>query len=68
MRTMRQSIPLEPALEPEAKGEARSAGDRGTEARMVRAEPEHPAVGQGPSMEAVVDPGNVKRRWRVSGT
>ena len=61
MRTKRQSIQLELALEPEAKGEARSAGDRGTEARMARAEPEHPAVGQGPSMEAVVEPGNVKK-------
>ena len=49
------------SLEPEAKGEARSAGDRGIEARMARAEPEHPAVGQGPSMEAVLQPGNVKK-------
>ena len=61
MRTMRQSIQLELALEPEAKGEARSAGDRGTEARMARAEPEHPAAGQGPSMEAVLQPGNMKK-------
>ena len=46
MRTRRQNIQLELALEPEAKGEARSAGNRGTEARMARAEPERPAVGQ----------------------
>ena len=42
---------------PAAKGEARSAGARGTEARMARAEPERPAAGQEPSMEAVVEPG-----------
>ena len=69
MRTMRQSIQLELALEPEAKGEARSAGVRGTEARTAHAEPEHPAVGQGPSMEAVLQPGNVKKALaRVGST
>ena len=51
MRTKRQKIQLELALEPEAKGEA----------RMARAEPERPAAGQGPSMEAVVEPGNLKK-------
>ncbi len=35
MRTKRQNIQLELALEPEARGEARSTGDRGTEARIV---------------------------------
>ena len=45
MRTRRQNIQLDLALEPEAKGEARSAGDQGTEARMARAEPERPATG-----------------------
>ncbi len=44
MRTKRQNIQLELALEPEARGEARSAGDRGTEARMARADPERPAA------------------------
>ena len=61
MRTRRQNIQLELALEPEAKGEARSAGARGTEARTARAEPERPAAGQQPSMEAVVEPGNLKK-------
>ena len=61
MRTKRQNTQLELALEPEAKGEAWSAGDRGTEARMARADPERPAAGRGPSMEAVVAPGNVKK-------
>ena len=46
MRTKRQNIQLELALEPEAKGEARSAGGQGTEARMARAEHERPAAGQ----------------------
>ena len=54
MRAKRQNIQLELALGPAAKGEARSAGDRGTEARMACAEPERPAAGQGPSMEAVI--------------
>ena len=61
MRTKRQNIQLELALEPEAKGEARSAGVRGTEARMARADPERPAAGRGPSMEAVVEPGNLRK-------
>ena len=58
MQATRRNIQLELALEPAAKGEARSAGARGTEARMARAEPERPAAGQEPSMEAVVEPGN----------
>ena len=61
MRTGRQKIQLELALEPVAKGEARSAGSQGTEARMARFGPEHPASGQGPSMEAVLQPGNLKK-------
>ena len=61
MRTGRQKIQLELALEPVAKGEARSAGSRGTEARMARADPERPAAGPGPSMEAVLQPGNLKK-------
>ena len=47
MRTKRQNIQLELALEPAAKGEARSAGGQGTEARMAHAEPERPAAGRG---------------------
>ena len=61
MRTKRQNIQLELALEPEAKGEARSAGDQGTEVRMACAGPESPAAGRGPSMEAVVEPGNLRK-------
>ena len=45
MRTKRQNIQLELALEPAAKGEARSAGAQGTEARLARAGPERPAAG-----------------------
>ena len=47
MRTKRQNIQLELALEPAGKGEARSAGTQGTEARMARAEPERPAAARG---------------------
>ena len=61
MRAKRQNIQMELALGPEAKGEARSAGRQGTEARMARADRERPAAGRGPSMEAVVEPGNLKK-------
>ena len=61
MQAKRQNIQLELALKPATKGEARSAGKGGTEARAARAEPEHLAVGHGLSMEAVVEPGNVKK-------
>ena len=36
MRTKRQNIQLELALEPAAKGEARSAGAQGTEDTQIR--------------------------------
>ena len=42
MRTRRQNIQLELALEPVAKGEAQSPDTQGTEARTVHAEPERP--------------------------
>ena len=42
MRAKRRNIQFELALEPEARGEARSAGDQGTEARTAHAEPETP--------------------------
>ena len=61
MRTRRQNIQLELALEPAAKGEAPSPDTQGTEARTARAEPERPAAGLQPSMEAVVEPGNLKK-------
>ena len=63
MRTRRQNIQLELALEPVAKGEARSPDTQGTEARTAHAEPERPAAGQQPLMEAVVEPGNLKVHW-----
>ena len=63
MRTRRQNIQLELALEPLAKGEARNPDTQGTEARTAHAEPERPAAGQQPLMEAVVEPGNLKVHW-----
>jgi len=60
MRSRRQKNQMRLAWEPEATGEARSAGDRGTEDRVAHAAPEGPAEGAGPSMEAVVEPGNLK--------
>ena len=44
MRTRRQNIQLELALEPVAKGEARNPDTQGTEARTAHAEPERPAA------------------------
>ena len=44
MQALRQTIQLELALEPVVKGEARSPGPRGTEARMARVEPESPVA------------------------
>src|SRR3954447_21942505 len=58
---MRQTIQLELALGPAAKGEAPSAGDAGTEARAARAWPERPAVRIGPCMEAVVERDNLRK-------
>ena len=67
MRTRRQNIQLELALEPVAKGEARSPDTQGTEARTAHAEPEPPAAGQQPLMEA--EPGNLKKALaRVGAT
>ena len=60
MRTKRQNIQLELALEPEAKGEARSAGAQGTEARMARAGPERPAADR-------LNPSNRRVRTRMHG-
>ena len=44
MRTRRQNIQLELALDPVAKGEARSPDTQGTEAHTAHAEPERPAA------------------------
>ena len=68
MRTRRQNIQLELALDPVAKGEARSPDTRGTEARTAHAEPERPAAGQQPLMEAVVEPGNLKNLGEGPGS
>ena len=61
MRAKRPKIQLELALEAVVKGEALRLGHRGTEACVARADPEHPAAGQGPSMEAVDEPGNLTK-------
>ena len=42
-------------------GEARSAAAEGTEVGVARAASEPPAIGQGPAMEMVIEPGNVKK-------
>ena len=61
MRTMRQKIQLELALAPVAKGEARAAVAEGTEVCVARVAPERPAAGLAVSMEAVVEPGNLRK-------
>ena len=62
MSAQRRNIQRELALGPEAKGEARSVGVRGTEAHMARTDTERsPAAGQGPSMDAVIAPGNLRQ-------
>jgi RNA-directed DNA polymerase len=58
---MRQKIQLELALAPVAKGEARAAVAEGTEVCVARAAPERPAAGLAVSMEAVVEPGNLRK-------
>ena len=57
---MRQKDQLELNLGTEAKGEAPSAAAQATEARAAKACLERPAVA-GPSMEAVVEPENLKK-------
>ena len=49
MSAERRNIQLELALDPEAKGEARSAGVQGTEARMARTDTERPVLAAWPS-------------------
>ena len=61
MRTRRQNIQLELALEPVAKGEARSPDTQGTEARTAHAEPERPG---GPCR---LTPSNRRVRTRTHG-
>ena len=59
MRAKRRNIQLELALEPEAKGEAPSAG-KPKGPKSARRVPTLNAR-RGPSMEAVVEPGNLKK-------
>ena len=61
MQAKRQNIQLELALGAVLTGEARSAAAEGTEVGVARAASEPPAIGQGPSMEMVIEPGNVKK-------
>ena len=56
MRTRRQNIQLELALDPVAKGEARSPDTQGTEARTAHAEPERPAAPCGCGSRRLVCP------------
>ena len=68
MRTKRQNIQLELALEPEAKGEARSAGGRGTEARMAFADSERRRLGGlCPMPSGRLNPSNRRVRTRMHG-
>ena len=64
MRTRRQNIQLELALESVAKGEARSPDTQGTEARTAHAEPERPAAGRRPCR---LTPSNRRVRTRTHG-
>ena len=57
---MRQKIQLDLAFPPTAKGEARSSGAAGTEARAARVATESPAAG-GPSVEAIVERDNLRK-------
>ena len=61
MRTRRQNIQLELALEPVAKGEARNPDTQGTEARTAHAEPERPAA------RCRLTPSNRRVRTRTHG-
>jgi RNA-directed DNA polymerase len=58
---MRQKTQYELAFPPAAKGEAPSAEGEGTEARAARADAERRMALVGPSMEAVVERGNLKK-------
>lgn len=64
MVAKRRNIQLELAFGAVAAGEARSPAPGGTEAATARAEPERPAAGNGPCMEAVVDRDNLRKALR----
>src|SRR5512132_4545259 len=57
---MRQKTQLDLAFPPTAKGEARSPGAAGTEARAARVATESLAAG-GPSMEAIIERDNLRK-------
>lgn len=57
---MRQKTELEITLRAGARGEARSAGAKGTEARAATTEVESRAAGW-PSMEAIVERDNLRK-------
>jgi RNA-directed DNA polymerase len=59
---MRQKTEMEITLRPGTTGEARSLGVEGTETCPAGARIERPAVALGPSMEAIVERGNL---WRA---
>ena len=59
---MRQKTEMEITLRPGTTGEARSLGVEGTEPCPAGARIERPAVALGPSMEAIVERGNL---WRA---
>ena len=58
MRTMRQNIHLTLPFTWDSPGESGGAHEEGTEVRA--AQPEPPARVRGPSMEAIVEPRNLK--------
>ena len=61
MRTKRQNNQLELAFVKDSRGEAPRCLGEGTEVRVAQAGTEGPAAGWGPTMEEVVEPGNLKK-------
>ena len=61
MRTKRQNNQLELAFVKDRRGEAPRCLGEGTEVRVAQAGTEGPAAGLGPTMEEVVEPGNLKK-------
>jgi RNA-directed DNA polymerase len=61
MQARRQNNQIELALRGGATGEARSAGEQGTEACATNVATESPAASVGPSMEAIVERDNLRK-------
>ena len=61
MRTKRQNNQLELAFVKDSRGEAPRCLGEGIEVRVAQAGTEGPAAGLGPTMEEVVEPGNLKK-------